>query len=1032
MSNWRKVPSTLRHLLVVTFLGIPLVIPLMRWMEVPCTHDGHLHVHRVAAMRYAWENGIYFTRWLPDLAFGYGYPFFVFREPAPLYAVLLPHLLGVSLPAASNLFYALCILASGWFMFLWVKDVSGSRAGIVSAVAYMAAPYILIDALIRGNAPESLALPLFPFLLWMGRRWIIQGSVKTFLFSVFGLAFLSLSHNISVLIFAPVFLLYLLAAGWLRQLAWKQLMLRVLLLFGLGLGMTFFYTGGALLEMDEVTLNQSTTTRNNDFHFNFASWSEILAPVSGDDPNLLNPPLPIRLGWVPAALAIIGVSTLFWKKIRREQRWHVVMMTLATAFFLFMAMPVALPIWEKLPLIDFIQFPWRFIGRAALPVAFLAGAPFAQTISAEPSLPSKRKHLFSQVILVIVIGLLIAEAMPGLYPRYCSENRFPTIEDVHAYEQATGLVGIDPEGSYFPRTVQNRPENSMLVGDYQAGRMPQRFDMSALPEGATATAEYDPLSAMVTIDTPSAFIARYLSFAFPGWVVLIDGQEVPITPGEPDGLITFVVPSGEHTVSVRWQSTFLRTTLSLASFLALVGVIVTGVLLSRSSRSSKSETARQSDKSAILWPLILLGGGLLLFKFFIVDSGQTVWHRSGSAPVSAPVTLTAEELGFEGYGLHKSEVEAGKTFDIDLAWSTLGSTEDAYQSNVWLADADGLLWSDKDTQRPRLYEDAPPTWERGAGQWVWDSREVRVLPGTPAGQYDIVLTLFDLATLKPLTLLDGQGAVIGPTAVIGQIGVEMPDEAVMMKPQFSSSDIVPGTGLVLKGYNQDRGMMAPGDEILLTLFWERDTEPTGSEIDLQLLTDGGELVQSWQLPVTRSDFEISDLETGQGLRGQHLLRLTAAVDSGTYRFRLQDTVPLGQVVVNAPERIFEQPDVSKAVDILFADDIRLTGYSLAVDPLRVDLVWSAVDLIDSSYHVFVHLVDENGNIVAQADGQPVDWTRPTTGWAPGEFIIDGHTLSIPQGLNQDELSLRIGLYDPATGKRLTVNDSDSATIQLVE
>ena len=156
-------------LLVVTLLGLPLVSSLMQWTTVPCTHDGHLHVHRVAAMRHAWESGLYFSRWLPDLAFGYGYPFFIYREPGPLYAVLLPHLLGLPLPAASNLFYALTILAAGWFMFLWVHDIAGTRAGFVSAVAYMGAPYILLDALVRGNAPESMALPLFPFLLWMGR-----------------------------------------------------------------------------------------------------------------------------------------------------------------------------------------------------------------------------------------------------------------------------------------------------------------------------------------------------------------------------------------------------------------------------------------------------------------------------------------------------------------------------------------------------------------------------------------------------------------------------------------------------------------------------------------------------------------------------------------------------------------------------------------------------------------------------------------------------------------------------------------------
>ena len=41
-------------------------------------------------------------------------------------------------------------------------------------------------ALVRGNAPESLALPLLPLLLWIGRRWIIQGTLGGAVFATFG------------------------------------------------------------------------------------------------------------------------------------------------------------------------------------------------------------------------------------------------------------------------------------------------------------------------------------------------------------------------------------------------------------------------------------------------------------------------------------------------------------------------------------------------------------------------------------------------------------------------------------------------------------------------------------------------------------------------------------------------------------------------------------------------------------------------------------------------------------------------------
>jgi hypothetical protein len=94
------------------------------------------------------------------------------------------------------------------------------------------------------------------------------------------------------------------------------------------------------------------------------------------------------------------------------------------------------------------------------------------------------------------------------------------------------------------------------------------------------------------------------------------------------------------------------------------------------------------------------------------------------------------------------------------------------------------------------------------------------------------------------------------------------------------------------------------------------------------------------------------------------------------------------------------------------------------------MVWSPANEIDHDLHVFVHLVNENGDIVAQADGQPADWTRPTTGWAPGEYIIDRHTLTVPGGLALDDHALRVGLYDPDTGQRLPVEGGEFLRLPL--
>src|SRR5690606_8861464 len=116
-------------------------------------------------------------------------------------------------------------------------------------------------------------------LCWAGQRYVVLSARRYFILTTLTLAALGLSHNITLLIFSPMFLVYLLLVGWLHRLDWRMTLLRIGLVLGLGLGLTLFHTASAVLEMGQVTLSQSVNTRNNDFHYNFTSLEEILAPV---------------------------------------------------------------------------------------------------------------------------------------------------------------------------------------------------------------------------------------------------------------------------------------------------------------------------------------------------------------------------------------------------------------------------------------------------------------------------------------------------------------------------------------------------------------------------------------------------------------------------------------------------------------------------------------------------------------------------------------------------------------------------------
>lgn len=95
----------------------------------------------------------------------------------------------------------------------------------------------------------------------------------------------------------------------------------------------------------------------------------------------------------------------------------------------------------------------------------------------------------------------------------------------------------------------------------------------------------------------------------------------------------------------------------------------------------------------------------------------------------------------------------------------------------------------------------------------------------------------------------------------------------------------------------------------------------------------------------------------------------------------------------------------------------------------VELRWQAVRPIAEDYHVFVHLLNAEGERIAQSDGQPALWQRPTSTWQPVELITDRHGLWLPTP-EPGPHTLLIGLYAPHTGERLTLPDgSDSVSME---
>jgi hypothetical protein len=78
--------------------------------------------------------------------------------------------------------------------------------------------------------------------------------------------------------------------------------------------------------------------------------------------------------------------------------------------------------------------------------------------------------------------------------------------------------------------------------------------------------------------------------------------------------------------------------------------------------------------------------------------------------------------------------------------------------------------------------------------------------------------------------------------------------------------------------------------------------------------------------------------------------------------------------------------------------------------MQVRLYWEALHPLGTAYHSFVHLLDPEGQTVAQSDRQPGGIHYPTTLWQPGERLRDDHLLRIPAEAPQGVYRIVAGMY----------------------
>lgn len=395
--------------------------------------------------------------------------------------------------------------------------------------------------------------------------------------------------------------------------------------------------------------------------------------------------------------------------------------------------------------------------------------------------------------------------------------------------------------------------------------------------------------------------------------------------------------------------------------------------------------------------------------------------------------------GYVGTGLY----EAGRGIvPVELVWQKQKNLGSEHRVSLRLVDSGGRTWATRDSQ-PRAGQ-AFFT-DLNVGDGLTDRHGLLIPAGTPPGSYRLLLSVRRVSDAHPLDLLDFEGQPQGAELPLAEIQVVVPRPPVgtAALPVQIATNATFGETIRLVGYSLGHGPFKAGEALPLNLFWESlGDQPGPLTVFVELRDSSGRQTIWYERPPI---WPSSEWNTGDTLRDPHDVPLPPALPPGEYELAVgllnseqsrlqiggQDQATLTTITTIDRPHNFEAPSPQFPLAIDFSNKASLIGLDLPVtqipagDTLPVTLYWQAIESFDKSWTVFVHLIDDEGNIISQQDQVPGAGQFPTTGWVPGEYLLDRYNLLIPVDTppGRNAYRLEIGLYDANDFSRLPVTES---------
>jgi len=521
--------------LLVIVLTIPTFTSLLRPGFFPMHDD--LQAMRVYQMELCLRDGQFPCRWVPDMGYQYGYPQFTYYGPLPYYVMTAGRLL-LHLPLfdAVKLGFILPLILGNLSMFLLAASLFGPLGGLLSALAYAYAPYRASDLFSRGAMGETWAFVFLPLILYAVLQLFKKPTLKKSALLGTSFALLLVTHNISTLIFTPM--VAVIALVLLVQSKQKAKFVK----YGLiGLLWAALMAGSFFLPVlfeKGFAHTESLILGYFNYLAHFVSLKQLFVSTFwGYGSSEIGPTddLSFFLGPVQLFLLVISLAVLFLNFMRRNLNLSALIVFLSAIFLLislFMSHEKSTFIWKMIPLLVYLQFPWRFLVTANLFLCLIAGY-FIYYL----------KGRAAKIILITFSFLLIFMNVSYFSPReWFNITIFEKFSGLSWDRQLTISIF-----DYLPIYAKFPPGKPAPVYPY-------------LDHGSLSVLDFRhrTFSFDFTTKTQENAILTLPQFDFPGWSVRLDGKVVSHNHDNELGLITLALPAGEHRIRAVLRHTPVR------------------------------------------------------------------------------------------------------------------------------------------------------------------------------------------------------------------------------------------------------------------------------------------------------------------------------------------------------------------------------------------------------------------------------------------------------------------------------------------